>query len=184
MRTKFGLGISLLLVSAVGAMGQKSSTTCPLHSQHVESREDGQQAHKGDHQASLEERGDKSMGFSQNGTRHHFLLTPKGGEISVESIEPTDQGTVEKVRLHLRHIATAFGKGDFSIPQAVHAEIPPGTSEMQRLKTRIQYAFEETSSGGLVRISTKEPSALNAVHDFLRFQIRDHKTGDTVSISK
>jgi hypothetical protein len=33
-------------------------------------------------------------------------------------------------------------------------------------------------TGGRVRISTKNQDALNAIQDFLRFQIEDHDTGD------
>jgi len=33
-----------------------------------------------------------------------------------------------------------------------------------------------------VRISTKNPTALKAIHDFLRFQIKEHKTGDSLDI--
>jgi hypothetical protein len=32
-----------------------------------------------------------------------------------------------------------------------------------------------------VTISTVDPDALDAVHDFLRFQIVEHETGDPVS---
>jgi len=32
--------------------------------------------------------------------------------------------------------------------------------------------------GGKVRISTRNHDALNAIHDFLTFQIEDHQTGD------
>jgi hypothetical protein len=32
--------------------------------------------------------------------------------------------------------------------------------------------------GGRVRIKTPNKDALNAIHDFLTFQIQDHHTGD------
>jgi hypothetical protein len=35
-----------------------------------------------------------------------------------------------------------------------------------------------------VRITTKNKEALAAVYDFLRFQIADHRTGDTEEITE
>lgn len=32
-------------------------------------------------------------------------------------------------------------------------------------------------------IKTEDPSALDAIHDFLRYQIRKHETGDPETIS-
>jgi hypothetical protein len=50
---------------------------------------------------------------------------------------------------------------------------------MTRLKARIAYQYEETSTGGRVRIVTRDADALKAVHAFLYFQIEDHRTGDS-----
>ena len=55
---------------------------------------------------------------------------------------------------------------------------------MQELKDEIKYNFEEIDRGAAVRISTKNPTALKAIHDFLRFQIKEHKTGDSLELSK
>jgi len=60
----------------------------------------------------------------------------------------------------------------------IHAQTPPGVSEMKRLKGKISYRFEQNKSGGMVLISTSDRQALSAIHDFLRFQIREHETGD------
>ena len=55
---------------------------------------------------------------------------------------------------------------------------------MQELKSEIKYNFEEIDRGAAVRISTKNPAALKAIHDFLRFQIKEHKTGDSLDVGK
>jgi hypothetical protein len=49
---------------------------------------------------------------------------------------------------------------------------------LQRLKAEIAYQFEKTERGGRVRITTQNAEAIEAVHDFLKFQIADHDTGD------
>ena len=53
---------------------------------------------------------------------------------------------------------------------------------MQKLKSDIQYKFEETEQGARIRISTNSPEALQAIYEFLRFQIREHKTGDATEV--
>ena len=55
---------------------------------------------------------------------------------------------------------------------------------MTRLKERIAYQYEETSTGGRVRIVTRDPDALAAVHAFLHFQIEDHRTGDSGAVQR
>jgi hypothetical protein len=80
--------------------------------------------------------------------------------------------------MHLRHVAGSFGDGDFALPMFIHGQLPSGVPVMQRLKSKITYAYEEMERGARVRIVTADPDALAAVHDFLRFQIQDHRTGD------
>ena len=53
---------------------------------------------------------------------------------------------------------------------------------MKRLKDKIKYEFGESERGGFIRISTDNPEALKAIHEFLRFQIREHKTGDPLEL--
>ena len=59
--------------------------------------------------------------------------------------------------------------------------MPPGVSDMQRLKQAISYDFTEIDNGGRVRITTKDARALEAVHAFLRYQIKEHRTGDPMA---
>lgn len=69
-----------------------------------------------------------------------------------------------------------------AIPMFVHSEIPPGTTEMKDRRADIAFTFEELPTGGRVRITTTNHDALNAVHDFLNFQIADHRTGDDTAL--
>jgi hypothetical protein len=55
---------------------------------------------------------------------------------------------------------------------------------MKRLRDRIAYAYEDVPGGGRVRITTRHATALAAVHQFLRYQITDHKTGDRLEITR
>ena|ERR1035438_2761844 len=126
----------------------------------------------------LATRGDHTMGFSHEETTHHFFLYADGGAIQVTANDPKDTESRAQIRMHLGHIAQMFGSGDFQTPMLVHAELPPGVPVMKKLKSDIKYTFEELEQGGRVLIRTKKPEALAAIHEFLRYQISDHPTGD------
>ena len=127
-------------------------------------------------------RADKGMGFSQEKTTHHFTLTERGGEISVTAKDPADSDSREQIRMHLSHIAHAFAAGDFDIPMFVHDQTPPGVPVMKEKKDKIQYRYEEAENGGKVVMTTEDGEGLAAIHEFLAFQIREHKTGDSVTV--
>src|SRR5438552_18541185 len=84
-------------------------------------------------EAEMKKRGNVAMGFDQDQTTHHFLLSATGGAIQVETNDPADQTSRDLIRTHLKEIASEFGKGVFDKPFATHAEVPPGVATMQRL---------------------------------------------------
>jgi hypothetical protein len=128
--------------------------------------------------AEVDQRGDEGMGFSHAMTGHHFHLLPDGGSIEVESDSPEDNASKEAIRRHMQKIAGMFAQGDFSLPMFIHDTVLPGVEVMKRLKDQIAYTAENTAKGAQVRIVTGNPEALVAVHEFLRFQIKDHRTND------
>ena len=158
---------------------------CPMHAQHMAASKSAMStnSHHAASGTTLESRGNAGMGFEQSKTTHHFLLRPDGGVIQVQSNDAKDSVSLEQIRKHFHHIASAFASGDFQIPMLVHDAIPPGTSTMKRLREKIQYTYEETPTGARVVIKTADPSAMDAIHDFLRYQIHEHETGDPETIN-
>jgi hypothetical protein len=131
----------------------------------------------------LQSRGAKVMGFDQSHTTHHFKLYNDGGAIEVMVNESTDGTNRDAIRSHLQHIARLFAEGDFDAPMLVHdSQKVPGTAVMTKLKDRIRYTYEELSGGGRINIITSDREAIDAVHRFLRFQIREHRTGDAPAV--
>ena len=49
---------------------------------------------------------------------------------------------------------------------------------MKKLGAQIDYRYEQTERGARIRITTANTKALKSIHDFLSFQITDHRTGD------
>ncbi|MEO8025740.1 MAG: hypothetical protein ABI823_04680 [Bryobacteraceae bacterium] len=134
--------------------------------------------------SAVDKRGDQVMGFSHERTAHHFLLYKDGGAIQVGANDATDTESRDQIRQHLGHIAKMFSDGNFEAPMLIHAQTPPGVPVMKAKRDKIQYAFEENERGGQVRIRTTDAKALKAIHEFLRFQISDHHTGDQPKISE
>ena len=133
------------------------------------------------HQDEVNRRGDHEMGFSHEKTTHHFRLAKDGGAIEVTANDPNDAESRDQIRQHLAHIALMFSAGNFDAPMFIHDRTPPGVPAMKRLKSQIKYEFESIESGGSVKISTTNREAIDAVHEFLRFQINDHQTGDPIT---
>ena len=138
-----------------------------------------------DPHAQMKHRGAMAMGFDQDKTTHHFLLFDDGGAIDILVKDTSDATNRSAIRSHLPHIATQFGEGKFNVPMLVHdSHAVPGTDVMARKKTVIRFTYAETPGGGRVDIVTKDATALAAVHDFLKFQIIEHKTGDSMNVRR
>jgi hypothetical protein len=150
-----------------------SQADCPMHKGHAQENSTATE---------MNERGEKGMGFSQTATTHHFLLNADGGVIQVEAHDPKNTTSLNNIRMHLTHIAKAFSIGDFAIPMFVHDTVPPGVPVMKQMKDKILYRFELTPEGAQVVIATSDPQALIAIQQFLRFQIAEHKTGDSNAV--
>ena len=146
----------------------------------------GQQENKqespAEHNCQMMKHGEMAMGFSQVKTTHHFQLTASGGVVEVQTNDPAGTTTRDQIRQHMQGISKAFAQGDFSSPMRTHGKIPPGVPEMQRMKGDLSYKYVETDRRGKVLISAATPEALKAVHEFLRFQIEDHQTGDAEAV--
>jgi hypothetical protein len=125
-------------------------------------------------QMATQKRGEHPMGFDDARTTHHFRLSPKGGTIEVHVNDPKDRQLRDQVVAHLGMIAGQFAHGDFRAPFAVHGEDPAGVPVLKRLSRAISYTFVPDDTGGRIVISTRSKKALAAVHDFLRYQIREH----------
>ncbi len=134
--------------------------------------------------AEMKKRGDAAMGFDQDKVSHHFHLTQSGGSIEVRVNQSADADSLKQIRDHLRAISQEFADGVFTSPIATHAEVPPGVPVMRERKSRIKYTYEETPDGARVIIGTTDRAARTAVHDFLKYQIREHATGDPLSVQK
>jgi hypothetical protein len=166
---------SLPFVSSVAAQQHPATPAGMTHEEHLARLQK---------EAEMKQHGQMAMGFDQDKATHHFTLTATGGAIEVGANDAADRTTRDQVRSHLQEIARAFSQGDFQKPLMTHGEMPPGVATMQRLMTAISYTFEATERGGVVRMTASSEDARQAIHDFLRYQIKEHATGDPVTLPK
>jgi hypothetical protein len=153
--------VTSLLAFADGA------ANCPMHAKHSAA-------------AAVDHRHD-SFGFSHEASKHTFRLLKDGGAIELRATDNRPE-TIALIRTHMKDIAASFQKNDFTKPQFVHERMPDGVGTMRERAKSIQYKFDELPEGARVVITTNDAKALAAVHEFLRFQIADHRTGDPTEV--
>ena len=124
----------------------------------------------------MQSRGRMAMGVDQYTSTHRFEDLPDGGRIELQRNRPDSAG-VQAIREHLQAIAQAFAKGDFAAPALVHAGEVPGARTMAEKHRAIRYQYRPLPLGGEVRITTGDAAALQAIHTFLEFQRREHRSG-------
>jgi hypothetical protein len=125
--------------------------------------------------ALVQERGHAAMGVDQYTSTHKFESLPDGGRITLER-DSADLAGVAQIRSHMEEIAASFQAGDFSIPGFVHDGEVPGIRVMRARRDHIRYTPSATVAGGQLRILSRDPQALAAIHEFLAFQRRDHRS--------
>jgi hypothetical protein len=125
--------------------------------------------------AKVQTRGAMVMGVDQTRSHHVFEDLPDGGRIIYTVDDQADTGGTLMIRHHLSQIQDRFAAGDFSDPSRVHDLTVPGTGTMTRLRDRIHYRFTERPGGAELGISSDDPEARAAIHDFLTFQRMDHR---------
>jgi hypothetical protein len=78
-----------------------------------------------------------------------------------------------------------FGNGEFDVPMLVHdTKDVPGVAVLADRRQSVTYRYTDTPDGGRVDIITADPQTLNALHAFLRYQIREHRTGDSGDVTE
>lgn len=130
-------------------------------------------------EGTVESRGNQVMGFDQQKATHNFLIQKNGGVIRVTAKE-NDEATVAQIREHLGKIATEFKAGNFVAPELIHDKVPPGSKTLKRLKDEIAYSFVHVPGGAELRLTTENGEARQAIREFFKMQIEEHKTGDPV----
>lgn len=113
---------------------------------------------------------------SHAGTVHRFLDLPDGGRLELERAMYDPAGIVA-VRAHLDSMATAFRRGDFSLPARAHgrpASQIPGVAVLIARRAAITYTIDTLPLGGALELRSTDSAVVRAIHAFLAFQRAEH----------
>jgi hypothetical protein len=116
------------------------------------------------------------MGVDQYTSTHVFRSLPDGGRIELQRDSGDSMGRA-RILEHMAAIVAAFRAGDFTVPGFVHSRTVPGAAVMAARRTMIEYEVESLPRGAAVRLTSRDSSAIEAIHDFLAFQRQDHRAG-------
>lgn len=92
-----------------------------------------------------------------------------GGRIELQT-EAADAERVRSIRRFLRDLMLALRSGDFSAPAVTHLSTVPGAEAMAEKRGVIFYSYRELPGGGELLITSRDPVAVRAVHNFLLFE--------------
>jgi hypothetical protein len=123
----------------------------------------------------MQARGQDVMGVDQYTSVHRFEAVADGGRIVLQR-DRDDSVGVATIRAHLRSIARAFSAGDFTAPAIVHVDAVPGVATMRARRAAIHYAVTNLPRGAALRLRSTEPEAISAIHRFLAYQRKAHRT--------
>lgn len=131
-------------------------------------------AQGGGRQAEIAARGATVMPFDLEKTLHRFQKTSSGGVQTVWTKDPADDDQADLIRTHLRELAAAFGRGDFSGPRAIHGGDMPGLAQLEKAGESLSVHYAEQSDGATLAFTGKTPETIAAIHAFFDAQTSDH----------
>lgn len=122
------------------------------------------------------------MGFDVDKAVHHFYLLKNGGAIELTAKDANDAAMIKTLKQHLEMQAKNFEKGNFETQMQVHGKLPDGAPMLKKLRNEITYDVKSLDNGATLRIFSVNPEARQAIHEFLKFQINEHQTGDPLTV--
>jgi hypothetical protein len=125
-------------------------------------------------QEAIAERGAKVMPFSLDATTHVFDPSTAGGTQRVVADDPRDREQISLIRPHLKKEATAFQRGSFADPAAIHGREMPGLAALKTGYRRIKVRYRNLPDGAQIAYRTAAPALAAAIGDWFGAQLRDH----------
>jgi hypothetical protein len=125
-------------------------------------------------QEEVARKGATVMPFDLMRTTHFFDDTKSGGIETITAHDPGDQRQIALIRSHLAAEAKRFGASDFSDPAAIHGQDMPGLAELARAGGKLRVRYQELPAGARLRFTSRDPSAIAAVHAWFAAQRSDH----------
>ncbi len=167
MKNAFGRAISiliaLLLLTAVAA-----AQSAPLP----------------DPEQEMNARFSKAVGVSLDKFILHYYLVKNGGVVELAAKDPGDAATVAAIQKYLQSQRELWEKGKETVVTEIHGTFPEPAATMRKLRNEITFYMAKTDNGGVLRMFSINDQARAAIQDYLKFEITQHKTGDSPTIDQ
>ncbi len=120
----------------------------------------------------------KVVGFDSERVQRHFYVLKNGGAIEVLANDANDAATIKAIQSYLKKESELYTKGNFENASAMYGKAPDGTITLKKLRDDVSFVMVPEENGAVLRMLTVNPQAKNAIHDYLKYQIDQLKTGD------
>lgn len=126
----------------------------------------------------------KALGVEADKVVQHYYLVKNGGVVELTAKTPGDSATIAALQKYLNTQRDLFEKGKNETDAEVHGKVPDGMVGIKKFRNEITFFTAKTDNGALLRMFSVNPEARSAIQDYLRFQIIEHKTGDSPTIDQ
>jgi hypothetical protein len=116
---------------------------------------------------------------------HHFYLSPDGGIMTLAVKDAADTETRKAVRAYVQRVSQLIVVGNLDRLREQFGQGMPGLdriAEARARKATITVRSSTPDEGSHIVFTSADPGALQGLHEFLRFQIEDLKTGDSKEV--
>ncbi len=121
----------------------------------------------------------KAMGTDVNKVVQHYYLVKNGGVIEFTAKDPNDTVSIAAIQKYLDLQRDQLEKGKVDVDADVHGKIPDGLLVVKRMRGEITFYTVKSDNGAVLRMFSVNEQARQAIHEFMKFQITEHKTGDS-----
>ena len=132
----------------------------------------------------LKTRVSKVLGTDVDKIVQHYYLVKNGGVIEFTAKDPADNATISTVQKYLETQKDLFEKGKADADTGVYGKVPDGLPALKKLRNDITFFAVNTDSGAALRMFSVNDQARQAIQDFMKFQINEHKTGDPLQVAE
>ena len=143
-----------------------------------------QAAPAGDPDAEMNARFSKALGVPLDKVTLHFYLVKNGGVIELTAKDPNDTATINALQKYLQTQKDLWEKGKETAVTDVHGKFPESAATMRRLRNEITFYMAKTDNGGVLRMFSINEQARNAIQEYFKFEIAEHKTGDSPTVDQ
>ncbi|HEX6878922.1 MAG TPA: hypothetical protein VF135_01035 [Terriglobales bacterium] len=139
------------------------------------------QSLNGDSEADVNSRFSRVLGADVGKLLQHYYLVKNGGVIELSAKDPQDQAVIKAIQKYLDMQKDLFEKGKNESEAEVHGKAPDGLAGIKRFRNDITFFSTGTDNGAVLRMFTVNEQAKQAVYEFMKFEIAEHKTGDALT---